>query len=238
MTAGKTCGSACSTPAGTATCLKGYWCNAADENTGAIHKYPCPPGYKAKAVPGFTSLADTCEKCTAGKYCDGADHAETQCPAGYFCPAGTKFATQFPCPPGKKSAAGATSVAGCVACDAGDFCPLGTGIKRACPPGSSCDSLQLDRYSDLCPTGKYFNSGSCVACPADHYCPPGVAFPLKCPSGTKGANNAAGNRDRIEDCAPCSGELCPTYGQAGAQTGYALEAGSGYYQTKNTEFKN
>lgn len=120
-------------------CPTGYWCSGEDEVTGAIHKYPCPPGMKAKAGTNHGTITDACERCTAGKYCDGADHDETDCPAGYFCPAGTKFATQYPCPSGKKSAKAQISYSGCVACTAGEFCPKGTGINRECPPGSACN---------------------------------------------------------------------------------------------------
>ena len=35
---GRTCGSACNVPAGSTACPNGYWCNGADEYTGAIHK--------------------------------------------------------------------------------------------------------------------------------------------------------------------------------------------------------
>ena len=235
---GKTCGSACTGSTQEVNCPTGYWCNAADENSGAIHKYPCPPGYKANAGTNHATMADACTLCSAGSYCDGADLPETACPAGYFCPAGTKFATQFPCPAATKSSVGASSAADCTACAAGKFCPPGTGIDRACPPGSSCQGLQLDRYSDLCAAGKYFDGTSCVTCPANHYCPPGIAFPLMCPAGTYGANNANGNCDRIEDCLPCNqAQLCPIYG-AGSDASYAPVSGSGYYATHGTEFKN
>jgi len=193
LTQGHTCGSECKAPTGDATCPAGYWCSGQDEMTAAISKYPCPPGFKSSALTGAarTTFANSCEECVSGNYCDGADHAQTTCPAGYFCPAGTKFATQFPCPAATSSTTGQTSVAGCTACTSGTFCPPGTGTPRPCPPGAACNGLMLDRYSDLCPAGTYFQTSSCVICPADHYCPPGVHYPLKCPAGTKGANVAA-----------------------------------------------
>ena len=210
--------------------------------TAAISKYPCPPGFKSTGLTGAsrTTFANSCTECVAGNYCDGADHAETTCPAGYFCPAGTKFATQFPCPAATSSTTGQTSVAGCNACTGGTFCPPGTGTPRPCPPGAACNDLQLDRYSDLCPAGQYFSASACTKCPNDHYCPPGVHYPLKCPAGTKGLNpaGAIGNRDRYEECVPCAaGELCPRYGTNGQQADYTLVAGSGYYAPVGTEFK-
>lgn len=48
-----------------------------------------------------------CDDCPTGSYCD---HYElnnitgvvvpTPCPAGYYCPINTEFATQYPCPTG------------------------------------------------------------------------------------------------------------------------------------------
>lgn len=125
---GYTCGSA-STTATEAACPAGYWCNSKDENYGAISKYPCPAGYKDSGLTGAarTTMANSCTACLAGNYCEGADYPETTCKAGYFCPAGTRFATQFPCPAGTKSVAGATSISDCTACDSGYFCPPGSG---------------------------------------------------------------------------------------------------------------
>ena len=131
---------------------------------------------------------------------------------------------------------GATAVSDCVACTTGNFCPPGTGIARACPPGSSCAGLQLDRYDGLCTAGQYFNGG-CTNCDANHYCPPGVVYPLKCPAGTKGTGSTGG-ADRFVDCVPCAtGEICPRYGQSGPG-GYTATAGSGYYAARGTEFKH
>ena len=37
-----------------------------------------------------------------GKYCDGTDTTTTFiCPKGFYCPAGTKYPNQYPCPAGK-----------------------------------------------------------------------------------------------------------------------------------------
>lgn len=240
-TDGYTCGSA-STSATQTACPAGYWCSAADEQKGRISKYPCPAGYKASgaAAASRTTMAAACTICTAGSYCEGADHPETDCIAGFFCPTGTKYATQYPCPAATISVARATAIGQCTACTAGKFCPGGTGTERNCPPGSACNDLQIDRYSDLCPTGQYFSGSACVACLADHYCPPGTHFPLKCPAGTKGDTSIAGGlRDRIEHCVACNaGDLCPRYGQNGPKADYTLEAGLGYYSTRGTEFKH
>ena len=161
-------------------------------------------------------MENSCEICTAGSFCDGADHPETACPAGYFCPTGTKFGTQFPCPAGtRRLTTGATSVSDCDDCSTtavGSYCPEGTGRDIPCPPGSACDDLQLDRYSDMCDRGYYSSAGGgCTICDDNHYCPPGTVIPLKCPAGTKGTGQ--GKWDRLLHCEPCAqGELCPRYG--------------------------
>lgn len=239
---GSLCGSA-STSATQTPCPDGYWCNAWDENTGAISKYPCPAGYKSSGLVGTarTTRELACTICSAGNYCEGADFPETPCLKGYWCPTGTKFATQYPCPAGTISAAGASDVTACGPCGANEFCPMGTGISRPCPPGSSCDGLQLDRYSDMCPEGQY-NNGGCTNCPVDHYCPTGITYPLKCPAGYKGRSGLSGSgggKDRLYDCELCAqGELCPRYGQSGHNSNYPQESGSGYYATFGTEFKH
>ena len=58
-------------------------------------------------------MAAACDICTQGSFCEGADFPETSCLAGYFCPPGTKFATQFPCPAGTYSTGAATSKDDC-----------------------------------------------------------------------------------------------------------------------------
>ena len=59
-------------------CPAGYWCNTQDENTGALARYPCPPGTKATSTgsPPYSTVEDACDACVAGNYCEGADTAE------------------------------------------------------------------------------------------------------------------------------------------------------------------
>ena len=47
---GKYCDSACKGAADMTACPTGYWCSGEDGQIGAIHKYPCPPGYKARTA--------------------------------------------------------------------------------------------------------------------------------------------------------------------------------------------
>ena len=91
-TEGTTCGSAATSAAGVA-CPNGYWCSTKDENVPQLRKYPCPAGTKANVGTNFSTMETACAICTAGNYCNGRDTTETPCPAGYFCPSGTKWST-------------------------------------------------------------------------------------------------------------------------------------------------
>lgn len=83
--------------------------------------------------------------CPAGKYCAHCSQAEMKasksgcengilvadCPAGYYCPEGTRSATQFPCPAGTYGPAkGAKTVLSddCKDCPVDKYCPLGSSI--------------------------------------------------------------------------------------------------------------
>lgn len=61
-----------------------------------------------------------CDICPDRHYCEAAATEATDCPAGFYCPEGTEFATEFPCPSGTYS--NETRLA------AASECPL-------CPPG-------------------------------------------------------------------------------------------------------
>ncbi len=63
-----------------------------------------------------------CDICPDRHYCEEAAAEAVDCPAGFFCPEGTEFATEFPCPSGTYS--NETRLA------AASECPL-------CPPGRS-----------------------------------------------------------------------------------------------------
>ena len=59
-------------------------------------------------------------------------------PLGYYCPEGTRYATEYPCPPGTYSnRTGLQGVENCTACPAGFF----------------CDAFAQTDFSDLCTAG-------------------------------------------------------------------------------------
>jgi hypothetical protein len=97
-----------------ATCPAGYYCLTAQ-----VEPVPCGKGYYS------SSNANTCTKCSAGKYCP--DEATTKsdhdtkyiCPAGLYCPAG--FSTV------------PTNLYN--RCKAGHYCTAGVTTEEPCPAG-------------------------------------------------------------------------------------------------------
>lgn len=64
--------------------------------------------------------ASDCDICPDRHYCEATAVEALPCPAGYFCPAGTEFATEFPCPAGTYSnEAGLADSAECSLCPPG-----------------------------------------------------------------------------------------------------------------------
>jgi len=149
--------------------------------------------------------------------------------AGHYCLAGTKYATEFPCPKGTyNSATSGTSVASCTTCPAAKYCPGGTSTPFNCPPGSYCLAGTGDPLQSRCPGGTYSGdvaraaSSECIACPAGFYCPVGSIHAIPCPPGTI---NSATNKQYIYDCLlPAAGTQATTWGNSAA-SGTACLAG-------------
>ncbi len=141
----------------------------------------CPSGY----VCTGTQLIDATNVCPAGKFC--VDSTQTDCPAGFYCPAGSLEA--FRCQPGTYQ--DATGQSACVQCDAGSYCywndddgdgdPMtlaGTEIttKLDCPAGYYCPSGTAFYGHFPCPIGTFSASTSlqdetsCTQCTAGSYC--------------------------------------------------------------------
>ena len=98
--------------------------------------YDCPPGYLCDET-GISILSD--HKCPLDKLC--VNNAETDCPAGFFCPEGSSEG--IPCTPGFYCPGGSSpggQVGGyLVACasGAGVYCTGGTDTSTPCPKGTS-----------------------------------------------------------------------------------------------------
>ena len=117
-TAGTLCALQSSVTVGTAACPAGHYC----EVRGSTHVGPvaCPAGTFRASNTGTAAASSDCTTCTIGSYCLPGTITPSPCPKGYFCPAGTKYATENPCADGTWSTSeGATSQGGCAACPAG-----------------------------------------------------------------------------------------------------------------------
>lgn len=146
--------------------------------------------------------------------------APVACPYGSYCPTGTKFATEFLCPPGTLG-----------------IHPQFTRVEdcHVCPPKAYCSAAGSAATTGLCAAGYYCTNGSSTArpfdgitgdvCPMGAYCEEGSAAPTPCPAGsfspTMGSSSPA-------DCTLCEpGKYCTADGQAfKCQAGYLCIRGA------------
>ncbi|XP_042595396.1 multiple epidermal growth factor-like domains protein 6 [Cyprinus carpio] len=132
------------------------------------------------------------------------------CPPGFYCPDGTKHATQFPCPRGYYNPEPMThSLDSCLPCPPGHYCEKEhlSAVSGKCKAGWFCVSaawnaqpFDLDNYTNancLCPA-----SSTGGRCQEGFYCPAGTSEPVSCPPGA--FCNATG-------LAQPSGPCCPGY---------------------------
>lgn len=123
----------------------------------------CADGYYNLKTNAISSTE--CIICPAGSYCTCTldatnsfctdDTTITDCPAGFYCPAG--------------------STDGTTPCSEGYICPLGTYEEIPCPPGYTCDGTgNTDLTKVDCPAGSYCTGGSTTStmltCSAGYYC--------------------------------------------------------------------
>ncbi|KAL7831753.1 hypothetical protein AOLI_G00293010 [Acnodon oligacanthus] len=205
-------------PSGTFCNATGYWCPPGQTDDLALPcpvGHHCPPGSPAPVLCPSGTYQDkqkqaNCTICEAGFYCDesfgvGNLSVLQPCPKGHYCPKGTSYAMQFPCPTGTYNPReGMDSLSGCLPCPSGHFCPT-VGLTEPaglcfsgywCKEGSHTASPSAGRSGSLCPVG--------------YYCPKGTVRPVPCPSGTW--SNATGQRSD-EECQQCPGGFyCATAG--------------------------
>ena len=194
-------------------CQAGHFC---PEGSG-IHN-PCPSGtYQPYKRKGF------CYICPAGSYCDpnearinmsgGANisshgpTAPSDCPAGYYCPNGTRWAKQNPCPVGTfGNETKLMAEKQCVPCTKGHY----------------CQKAGITAPTDKCYAGYYCIEGASVPhpndtktgapCPPGFYCGSGVHEPAACPAGTFGPTFRLTNLSKCVDC--YGGQFCASDGLA------------------------
>ncbi|PIK35707.1 hypothetical protein BSL78_27463 [Apostichopus japonicus] len=188
----------------------GYYCPEG-QVTPTPGDYLCPTGHycpQNSPVPtrcedGYYQDdigTDECNLCEPGYFCDNthaavSDLSNATCPTGYYCPAGTRYAVEYPCPPGTYNGLeGAYNISSCV----------------DCLPSYYCQDPGLSTSQDLCFAGYYCEGGDDTPtpqiCPEGNYCPEGSYKPTPCASGT--ISSGFGNTNET-DCAPCNpGRYC------------------------------
>ncbi|XP_047248689.1 multiple epidermal growth factor-like domains protein 6 [Girardinichthys multiradiatus] len=169
-------------------CPAGHYCLGG----GVEGILPCPPGTYSPRL-GLRQV-EQCLICPAGFYCDdwGLFEPTGFCHSGYYCIAGTKHATQFPCPRGYYNPEPMTqSLDSCLPCPPGHYCEKErlTKVSGKCKAGWFCVSaawnsqpFDLDNYTNancLCPA-----TSTGGRCQVGFYCPLGSSEPLPCPPGT------------------------------------------------------
>ena len=143
-------------------CPFGFYCP-----TGSAVPANCPAGgYQDEPGQG------ACKSCPGGYYCDPGERClyssavlvdafttanftqPAVCPAGHFCPNGTRYATEFPCPNGTFSNwTQLWAAAGCTPCPPGRWCGLAGqlepgGLGRARLPSTSVSCISWGITSD------------------------------------------------------------------------------------------
>ncbi|CAG5113265.1 Oidioi.mRNA.OKI2018_I69.chr2.g7385.t1.cds [Oikopleura dioica] len=250
-------------------CKPGYLCSEAglsqpyDECSEGFYcvdniEIECEAGYYCPKNSGFPRLcesgtysaraASSCKACDAGKYCDPFEtgvvvpvSSPKECPPGYYCPSGTKFMYEYPCPAGKiRKTEGAASENDCDPCPAGSYCK-DRGLSA--PTGDCYKGYE-------CPQGQIRPNPSDHKCPAGHYCGRegcgdgiGTPCPVPCPANTY---NDMPGATMLESCQPCT-KACS--GTGNIQDGDACAAGQdcefdppvpcpkGYYCPENETYK-
>lgn len=200
------CSAGASTSSGMDECVAGEFCELG--SAPSTVDIQCPAG--TYSPYGRAMSEQDCLPCTPGYFCIQASSSQRQtCGAGYYCPLGTKYATQYPCPQGTYSSnTGLADVNQCTACGVGNYCPnyaMQSATQCAdgyyndytvnayycdmCPAGYKC--LESDDHPVPCDEGYYSARGAtdCTRCPLGHYCPikgtsQTAMYTNKCPAGT------------------------------------------------------
>ncbi|CAM9294549.1 unnamed protein product, partial [Choristocarpus tenellus] len=217
----------------TEKCWQGYYCSGGDDYP---RRFICPVGHYCQAgsafpldCPAGTYQNDTmqhiCQDCPARSYCENGTVTPLQCPEGYYCPQGTEFGTQHPCPNGTYSnKTGLAESTECQLCPSGWFCGsmglvapeglCGAGFYCALGASSPVPSDTDPSVAGVCAPGyacvegagspRPVDGSTGFECPQGTYCPWGSSSPIGCPAGFYNPSEA------MQNCTVCPpGLVCP-----------------------------
>ncbi|KAJ7990480.1 hypothetical protein DPEC_G00300750 [Dallia pectoralis] len=170
------------------SCFPGHYC---PPGTMFPTQHKCPVGTWSERS-GLEAESE-CRLCPRGWYClAGVGTPSGRCSSGHYCPEGTMYGTQYPCPPGTYSTRmGNGQLDDCHICPGGSFCPEGTSKPAPCPPSTFRRLKGGLRRED------------CSVCPAGYFCPlPATVHPRMCGAGSYSDQGSV-------ECAPClQGHYC------------------------------
>ena len=212
-------------------CLPGYYCPPGQQSPTA---FECSEGYYCEGGKGNQEpcISGTyqdqkakpkCKKCVGRYVCNATfgpvvNYTQNICPSGFYCPEGTEFDYQFPCPIGTfNNLTGRANETECTKCLGGFYC----GIPGLIYPTTSCSEgyyCQVGAKTASPQQGKFAN-----ICPYGHYCPKHTIQPKKCKIGTLGRAENLTSQEQCTDCP--AGLFCETPGTYNLTT----DCFAGYY---------
>ncbi|KAI4904543.1 hypothetical protein NFI96_029611 [Prochilodus magdalenae] len=170
------------------SCFAGHYCPA---GTMFATQHKCPAGTWSERS-GLESESE-CRPCPRGWYClAGVGAPSGRCSSGHYCPEGTMYGTQFPCPRGSYSTKiGNDGREDCVVCPEGYYCREGSSKPTPCPPTTFRQIKGGQRPED------------CSVCPAGYFCPHSATVnPRVCGAGSYSDEGS-------DECLPClPGHYC------------------------------
>lgn len=177
-------------------CKPGHYCPL---GTPYPDRFPCPPGTFSNR--SNLTAAPECNICPERFYCVGGEAAPTAvCPPGHYCPSQTRFADEFPCPPGTyNSNVSMADVTGCQNCTQGHFCERGAVRPLPCAAGTYMPHGVYSPGHTLAGvlTGQpAANKSDCLPCTAGHSCSLATVEPRPCGA----ARFSSAGRSACDDC--------------------------------------
>ena len=212
-------------------CLPGYYCPLGETSPMA---YICKEGHYCVGGKGYQEPCpsgeyqdqrgkSSCKECVEGYYCNSTNgpvenHILNICPQGYYCPNGTKFAEEYPCPIGTfNNITGRTKESECTPCLGGFYC----GRPGLVYPETPCNAGYYCKQGAK--TSTPIQGEEANVCPHGHFCPKQTAEPEKCREGKLGMTTKLERADQCSDCP--EGFYCPTPGQYNT----TLKCDKGFY---------